>query len=526
MKISKSETKISIGSEKISIKDKYTIISGNIEKDNLNFSDKETVFETFDSFNFLSLDNFLSILNKFDKSYKKLDEYHNMLEFLILYKKISENNISILNDYISSLEQSYTYLELNILISEIKSLEEELELSKIRDKSSLLSAKTDFLHKLDFIINKNKDKLSFLKEDYHKIKNQRVQIIRDIQNYKEDINDLSIKKKEKFNEINKITRNMEDPKYKKDDLLIESTLSNSEMIKKLREEAKNIHNDINQTKLDLKKSNEELKNIEPKFNVYEKDYNDLSSMIQKKEEQIKNTQTEIEKGLSNNNQIKLDKLHQFEKIRSSIEIQKDIENKKSVLEQINNSEKLIRGNSQEEFLKTIKEFSRINRYVNNNQEDLIFLPEKTTLISSIEKYRDLELLINKIEYQLNQFLITINLKTELQIKLEKEKLFLQMLFIRNNKEYINFDELTTPEKVLFVVMLFISIKIILNFKIIIFSNLFIHQNYNKRGSLFRTIEKIIPIFEKNENLKDISLIFIISNLEMKKSINNINLIKI
>jgi hypothetical protein len=80
--------------------------------------------------------------------------------------------------------------------------------------------------------------------------------------------------------------------------------------------------------------------------------------------------------------------------------------------------------------------------------------------------------------------------------------------------------------VFLVISLYLSIEIILNSKNIIFSNLFIPNEYNKRGSLYRTIRKVLPLFEKDSDLKDFDLVFIISNLEMKKPIDNIKIIKI
>ena len=62
-------------------------------------------------------------------------------------------------------------------------------------------------------------------------------------------------------------------------------------------------------------------------------------------------------------------------------------------------------------------------------------------------------------------------------------------------------------------------------KYIIFSNLFIPNNYNKRGSIERTLKKIIPLFSTESHLLDIKLIFIIANLDIKSDIKNLKLIK-
>ncbi|MBN1214099.1 MAG: hypothetical protein JXA99_01530 [Candidatus Lokiarchaeota archaeon] len=449
-----------------------------------------------------------------------------MLSFLKIFRKVSNNNISILDDIINLIESTYTYSNTILLKNEIRSLQEELELSTIRDKSSLLSAKTDFIHKMELNIEKNSEKLSFLEEDYQKIKKKKDKIEKKIQKYKEDVKELSQKKKDKFDVINKITRNMEDPDNKSNEILIEANLSNSEMIKKLRIEAKEIHNQINQTKLDLNESNEELKKIAPKYNLYKKDYDDLSSIIQKESIKLKETKIEIDKETSDNIKTDTGKINQFGKIRSSDTIKRDLNEKQRALNQINLFKNSLKVKAKEDFSGLRKKISDITTFINKNQEKIIFFPNEGDIISSIENFRDLELLTIKVEDQLNQFLLTINLKAELKIKLETKEFFIQISFIRNNKEIVKFENLTTPEKVFFVIMFYISMKIILKFKNIIFSNLFIHQNYNKRGSLFRTIEKIIPIFKTNKQLADKNLIFIISNFEMNRSISNVKLIKI
>ncbi|GAG03919.1 unnamed protein product, partial [marine sediment metagenome] len=84
----------------------------------------------------------------------------------------------------------------------------------------------------------------------------------------------------------------------------------------------------------------------------------------------------------------------------------------------------------------------------------------------------------------------------------------------------------TPEKIFFCIVFYISIKIHINIENIIFSNLSIPSKYNKAGSILRTIRKILPVFEREEVLSKFNLIFIISNLEMKKEIKNLKIINI
>ncbi len=94
------------------------------------------------------------------------------------------------------------------------------------------------------------------------------------------------------------------------------------------------------------------------------------------------------------------------------------------------------------------------------------------------------------------------------------------------KKKIKFDGLTTPERIYFIIVFYLSIKLQNKSENIMFSNLFLPIKYNKAGSIYRTIRKILPIFEKEEVLSRINLVFIFSNLEMKKKINNLNLINL
>jgi hypothetical protein len=103
--------------------------------------------------------------------------------------------------------------------------------------------------------------------------------------------------------------------------------------------------------------------------------------------------------------------------------------------------------------------------------------------------------------------------------------FIRSTFNHKNKEQITFDDLTTPEKIFFIIVFHTSIEIQLKNKNIIFSNLFIPSNYNKAGSIYRTITKILPLFE-GEIFEEFNLIFILSNLEMKKEIPNLKVINI
>ena len=136
--------------------------------------------------------------------------------------------------------------------------------------------------------------------------------------------------------------------------------------------------------------------------------------------------------------------------------------------------------------------------------------------------------MNYLEEQINKFVIKINLKVHYQILVSNdlEDLFINTEFIRLNKESLVFEELTTPEKIFYVISFYISFKIQIESKFIVFSNLFIPKTFNKRGSIFRAIQRILSVIEEDKSLNKYVFIFIISNLEMKKPINNLKIIKV
>ena len=131
------------------------------------------------------------------------------------------------------------------------------------------------------------------------------------------------------------------------------------------------------------------------------------------------------------------------------------------------------------------------------------------MLEIFDRFRNFETLLNKLEELLNKFLAKINIESQLQITIndENKSFYIQLNFERSNEEHIKFEELTTPEKIFYVISLYISFKIHINSKIIIFSNLFIPKAFNKRGSIFRTIERILPVIEKDISLNKYIFIF-------------------
>jgi len=114
----------------------------------------------------------------------------------------------------------------------------------------------------------------------------------------------------------------------------------------------------------------------------------------------------------------------------------------------------------------------------------------------------------------------------IHLREDNDNFLINIHFIRSSQDRLTFNELTTPEKIFFIITYYISIEFQVKNKNIIFSNLFIPSNFNKAGSIYRTIRKMLLIFESDENLSSFNLIFILSNLELKKSIKKLNIITI
>jgi len=198
------------------------------------------------------------------------------------------------------------------------------------------------------------------------------------------------------------------------------------------------------------------------------------------------------------------------------------------LTQIEIPKKYYNPNNPRDFSKIQSKILEITNKVKDKKDQMqIATPEKE-ISQIIQKFELLEDLIKEIESLVNLFLKEINLGSQFLITFDKdqENLFIEIIFTRNEKEQMKFENLTTPEKVFFAIIFYLCIEMLNNSTYIIFSNLHIPDSFNKRGSTERTIKKILPLFNKEPRLLDISLIFIIANLDIKSDINNLKLIEI
>jgi len=486
-------TELKIGNNKIIIKDRFTLIMGKFKADSLQQYQKDNIYDKMSNFNSLQIENFAELYENQAEKYIDLYKSKNILTFLREYGKIANLNSNLILQFTTLIQSLISSLKYSILLKKKEILLNELELSNLRNESSAISAKTDLFNKINESINQNKKKLKFREEDFLFLKIKRDQYVNNINNYNLKIKDLTNKKKESFTKINKITREMSNPlqdhKGNNKDLKSDNfkDLTKSERIKALQKQAKEIQHEINQINSKINETQLKLDEITPNYKVLKNDYQTLFDSLKNDEERLESIQIELEEKVKEKN---FDSLIEFDfkdlnSIKQSYEIESEIQEIESGMDNILESE-------------------------------------------SIENYRKLEILMNHLEEQINMFLIKINLKVHYQILVSNdlEDLFINTEFIRLNKESLVFEELTTPEKVFYVISLYISFKIQVDSKFIVFSNLFIPKAFNKRGSIFRAIQRILSVIEEDKSLNKYVFIFIISNLEMKKPINNLKIIKI
>ena len=430
--------------------------------------------------------------------------------------------ITFLNDFFELVQSLNLIIKYNIFLKKKNFLLQELELSNIKKKSGDIAAKTDLINKINESLVQNNKKLKYFEEDYFKKKNKKDQISKTINDYNLKIKNLNKKKKEYFSQINKITRQMEDPNIKGEKF--------AERIKLLQNKARDSQYEIKEIKL---KSNElkfKLNEISPSYEILEKNYQDLLKIIKNDEVSLKAFQNELKEKVKEIENIDLSEFdfNELKSLKPPEELNNELQLINNELNRISELNSILDINNPKDLSKVYEQISRTNAKIKKKINKIVISPNIDKLISCIKNFRRLEELIRNFEILLNNFLETIKLKCQFQIILsdDNRSFLIELQFIRSGKEYIKFNDLTTPEKTFFVITLFITIQIQIENSNIIFSNLFIPTTYNKRGSVFRTIQKILPIFQENENLTKFSLTCIVSKLEMKKPIENLKIIKI
>lgn len=534
MKVEDEHKQITIGTQKYNIQDKLTLILGKIKEDDLISFKDENLVDLITNLDPLPIEN---IIKNLKSVYPVITKSINLLKYLKDYIKAIELNTEIISDYNKLAQKIILSFQFVFLNNEKSQLINELEIAKLSKQSSEIKAISDLLEKLNEFLIHNKTNLTYLEQDYQKKKNQIDKINQEIQNANDIIQSLTNKKKLCFRYINNITRNMDlSSKLIINEAEINSTLdldpnlTNAEKIRTLQIKAREIQYDINQHKLKLDEIKIKYDNLSPQFKRISEDYEKLVHSIEEDENKVKKKEHELKEMISgldakmNENLQKID----FTSIQTPSQIESELSNIESRITTILTNETFIHDNSFIKVEEVINELNNLINYSKKNKNQITISDANQKFTDMFEGYFKLESNVSKLEDLLNLLLSEIDLRVNLEISITEgyTKLLIHPQFARNKAQNLQYDDLTTPEKIFFVIIMYISIKMLQKSKTILFSNVFIPESYNKRGSIFRTIRKLVQIFERNSSFSDYTFVFIISNLELKKQIENIKIIKI
>ena len=492
---------------------------GKFNKENVNPFLELNIFDLFGNFIVIPIEKVVKIFKKQDIN---LDKSLYMTQFLNSFHTITNSNNKIIDLYNELIQSFVSILTYNNFIKEKeKLLNQHKIIENVYNRNDMAEIFPKLKEIKDSIII-NKRKLIYLEEDYFKEKNREDQFKKSINGLKIKIENSDRQKRENISQINKLIREMDDPTLKNTNK--ENNLSYSEKILALQKGVKECQYEIKTTGEKLNSIRNEFDNFVFRFEKLEKDHQKLLNILSKDHNKMKEIKTEIGEKLREN----LDDFDELYLIKSLEQIDVELQEIENKMNSINELNQFLNKDQPKDLTKIQEKIMLLQNLIIKNQE--VKTPVKENeIIETIENFRKIENKINSLEELVNKFLIQIYLKSRIEITISEDNmnLFLQLSFFHiRKKSILNFDELTTPEKIFFVIVLYISIKILLNSKNIIFSNLFLPSFYNKRGSIFRTIKNIIPVFGREDVLKGFNLIFLVTNLEMREQIKNLKVITI
>ncbi len=492
---------------------------GEFNKENVNPFVELNIFDLFGDFAMIPIENVVRIFNNQDIN---LNKSLNMTKILNNFRSITISNTKIIDQFNELIQSFVSILNYNDFIKEKESLlKQEKIIKNMHDRKDMAEIFTK-LKELKASIIINKRKLTYFEEDYYKAKNREDRFKKSITSLKIKIEGLNSKKRKFSDKINKLIKEMDDPNLRKAKL--EDNFSYSEKILELKRGVRECQYEIKTTSKKLNSFLHEFNNFVFRLEKLEKDHQKLLNILDKDYNKMKDIKTEIGEKLRENLDD-FDEIYLLKSLEQVIAELQEIENK---MNSISESNQFFNKEQPKDLTKIQEEIILIKNVILEKQK--IKTPVKESeIFETIVDFRSLDKKINSLEELVNTFLLQIYLKSHLDITISEDNknLFLNLNFLKIRKQNsLNFNELTTPEKIFFVIVLYISIKILLNSKNIIFSNLLLPSFYNKRGSIFRTIKKIIPVFEREEILKGFNLIFLLTNLEMREQINNLKVITI
>ena len=536
MTVENEHNQITIGTQKYIIQDKLTLIIGKIKEDDLISFKDENLVDLITNLDPLPIEK---IIKNLESVYPVIKKSINLLKYLKDYLKSVELNTDLISKYNKLTQKIILSFQFIFLNNKKSQLNKELEIAKTFKQSSEIKAISDLLEKLNESLTHNKTNLHYLEQDYQKKKNQIDKINQEIKNTNDILQNLTNKKKLCFRYINNITRNMDvsskiiinEAEFNSTlDLDLDPELTNAEKIRTLQNRAREIQHEINQHKLKIDETQLKYDNLSPQFKIINEDYEKLVRLIEEDENKVKGKENELKEmisGLDAKLNEQLQKMD-FRSIQTPSQIELALSDLESRMKTILTNETFVHDNSIIKVEELKKELSKLINYSKKNKNQISISDVDQKFAEIFEGYFILESSVSKLEEILNLLLSEINLRVNLEISITEgyTKLLIHPQFARIKTHNIQYDDLTTPEKIFFVIIMHISIKMLQKSKTILFSNAFLPESYNKRGSIFRTIRKLIQTFEKNSSFNDYTFVFIISNLELKKQIENIKIIKI
>ena len=256
----------------------------------------------------------------------------------------------------------------------------------------------------------------------------------------------------------------------------------------------------------------------------------LLETIKKDEKRIKEVKSNFEKKRKDNLDAPDEEPEKLmlKPVRPSVEIEDEMGKTLSELDKISIPEDVFNIHNLSDLTLIIEKLREFDNILKIDNDKINISTNEKEVAKSFENFKNFEIMIHDLEILVNNFLKEIHIEITYQLVVSNDKVafLIQTKFIRNYKENINFEGLTTPEKIYYIIAFFLSINILMKSENILFSNLFIPNIYNKGGSIYRTIRKILPIFETNDKLTNFKLIFLMSNLELKKEIENLKVLKV
>ena len=535
LSISLKNLELDIGPKKITIKDRFTLILGKFKRELIQEYQNQDFTQIVENVDLIPAKILIKYFQNQSDELKGLENSLKILDYLINYQKIVEYNLEVFSKFKNINEIIFSTFR-HVYLSERKNqLKEELELAKKHKKSSELSAIVDLIRKLKESIKINQTKLKYIKEDYFLRKDQIDQIKGNLSFFEDNIRELNQIKKMCFSQINRITRQIDGSTNNQENdsvlkLGIDDNLTSAEKIRVIQKKAKEAQYEINQIKSRSSQIKEKLESLTPHYDIYKNDYEEILESIEEDENRIRMLQPEYEKEINAKNEPQIEDIKDLTEtpVRTSLEIEGEISRIKSELEAISIPDGFIIADIHSNLRVAIEKLREIDDILKRNDEKISICRNEEKISIIFEKYNIFESVIKDLEGILNNFLKEINLEMKFLLVINDTNtlFFLKIDFIRNNKEKTNFGDLTTPEKIFFIISFFISTGVLFGHDNIFLSNLFIPNIYNKGGSIYRTIRKILPLFETNDKLSKYKLIFLMSNLELKQEINNIKLIKV